>query len=138
MVNKQCRNLTVVGRSGRQIYLQDDDKNHFESDPKKNRNLNIRIIKHTADNRWGMVIDTVVTTATLLLVSVQLQVKKRKQHDNMRNQLFGCAFGRDSLTLPNLQGVEFHGDRGYFSEGAFLAILLLCGCMLTCTCSKGK
>ena len=52
--------------------------------------------------------------------------------------MFNCAFGRDALTPPNLQNVEFHGDRGYFSEGAFLGILLLCACMFTCTCPKGK
>ena len=61
-------------------------------------------------------IDTVVTTATMLLVSVQLQVRERKQHESMRNQLFSYACGRDALTPPNLQGVEFHGDRGHFSE----------------------
>ena len=31
-----------------------------------------------------------------------------------------------------------HGDRGYFSENAFVGILLLTGCHLTCTCPQGK
>ena len=29
VINTQCRNITVVGRSGRHIYLQDDGKYHF-------------------------------------------------------------------------------------------------------------
>ena len=78
MVNEQFRNITVVGREGRHIYLQDDDKVHVEFDPKKNRNYNLKIIEHTADNRWGFIIDTMVTTELMLLISVQLQVKGRK------------------------------------------------------------
>ena len=41
MINEQFRNINVIGREGRQIYLQDDDKVCVELDPKKNRNINI-------------------------------------------------------------------------------------------------
>lgn len=133
-----CRNLTVVGRSGVQSYVADDDKFHCETAPGKNTNLAVKIIKHSNDNRWGGVFDVIVCTCTLLLVSLQLHIKGRKQHDNLRNQLYADAFGRCALTPPNLQNIEFHGDRGYFTENSFVSILLLTGCMLTCTCPNGK
>ena len=81
-------------------------------------------MKHVANNRVGMIVDMIVTTATLLIVSLQLQVKGQKSHDNMRNQLFADAFGRDATTTPKLSNVEFQGDRGYFPENAFVGILI--------------
>ena len=56
----------------------------------------------------------------------------------MRNQIYTSAFGRDLFTPPDLHNIEFHGDRGYFSENSFIGILLLTGCVLTCTCPRGK
>ena len=43
-----------------------------------------------------------------------------------------------TILPPNLARIEFHGDRGYFSEITFLSILLQTGCLLTCTCPKGN
>ncbi len=136
-LNSINRNLTVVGHTGTQLFTVDDDKVQVETDPRTHCNLNLKIVKHTADNRFGMIADTMVTTAVMLVVSVQLHIKGRKSHNNLCNQLYNDALGRCPLTPPNLQNIEFHGDHGYFSENAFLTILLLCGCMLTCTCPKG-
>jgi len=133
-----CRNLVVVGRSGRQLYTIDDDKIHCETSKPKNHNVNVKIVKHAADNRLGMICDALMTTTTMMIVSLQVQIKARKQHDNLRNQLYAVSFGSDPYSPPDLAEIEFHGDRGYFSENSFLAILLLCGCMLSCTCPKGN
>ena len=62
-LNKLNRNLVVTGRSGRQTYINDDDKIEVETDPRTHRNLNFKIVKHVADNRFGMICDTIVTTA---------------------------------------------------------------------------
>lgn len=65
-------------------------------------------------------------------------VKGRKSHDNFRNQLYSDAFGEDVDVTPDLSNFELHADRGYFSQNSFMSILLLTGCMLTCTCPRGK
>ena len=41
----------------------------------------------------------------------------------MRQQLFGSMFGRNPFRVPDLNNVEMHCDRGYFSETTFLTIL---------------
>ena len=46
---------------------------------------------------------------------------------NLRQLVYNDAFGRDPYNPPNLQGIEFRGDRGYFSENAFLSI---CCCVV--------
>ena len=40
-VNKLFRELFIVGRSGKMIFLTDDDKFHYESYPKKNKLFNV-------------------------------------------------------------------------------------------------
>ena len=84
-----------------------------------------------------MVIDTLVCTTTLAIACLQVAVKGRKSHDNLRNMLYNNAFGSDAFNPPELHNVDFHGDRGYFSEKSFLDILLATGCLLTCTCPRG-
>lgn len=74
VVNKEFCAITVVGRNGRQSYTIDDHKLHSETEGRKHRNFTPKIIKHTADNRNGMVVDTVVCTVTLLIVSLQVAV----------------------------------------------------------------
>jgi hypothetical protein len=56
----------------------------------------------------------------------------------MRNQIYASTLGHVPFTLPDLHNIEFQGDRGYFSKHAFIGILLLTDCVLTCTCPKGK
>lgn len=55
-----------------------------------------------------------------------------------RIRMYASAFGRNAFNPPDLSSVEMHGDRGYFPENSFVGILLLTGCLLTCTCPKGK
>ena len=100
--------------------------------------MNVKFIKHTADNRWGFTADTVADAVTLLIANIQVALVGVPQHDAMRNQLFGSTFGRHPFRVPDLNNVELHCDRGYFSEATFLAILLEAGCWLTCTCPRGK
>jgi hypothetical protein len=138
VISRQLRTITIEGRTGPQSFVIDDHKAHCEVNPTKHRNTNIKFIKHVADNRLGMVVDTLVCTTTLLVASLQVAIKGRKTHDNMRNQIYANAFGRDPFTPPDLHNIEFHGNRGYFSENAFIGILLLTGCVLTCTCPRGK
>ena len=57
-LNLQLRSLCIKGRSGHQSYVIDDHKCHVEADPAKHKNLLAKFIKHTADNRWGMTIDS--------------------------------------------------------------------------------
>ena len=117
--------------------VTDDHKLHCEVNPAKHRNFNAKFIKHVADNRWGMIVNMLVLTTTLLVASLQVAIKGRKHHANLQHQLFGVVFGRDPFNPPDLSGTELHDDRGYFSENAFMAILLLTGCCLTCTCPRG-
>ena len=97
VVNNQLRAFAIEGRSGQQSVVIDDHKHHCEVNPSKHRNLNVKFIKHVADNRWGMVIDTIVCTTTLLIASLQVAIKGRKNHDNLKNQVYASAFGRDHL-----------------------------------------
>ena len=136
-VNSQFRAICIEGRAAHQSYVIDDHKLHCEVNPYRHNEIGIKILKHVLDNRWGAVVDTIVCTATLLVANLQVAIKGRRNHDNLRNQLFASAFGRNPYNPPNLQNMEFHGDRGYFSENAFLAILLITGCALTCTCPRG-
>lgn len=130
-----CRNITIVGRVGKQSYVVDDHKGQFESEPSKNKHMNVKIIKHKA---LGLRRRHLCLHVDVALVSLQLAIKGRKSHANLRNQLFNDAFGDNIDVVPDLANIELHTDRGYFSENSFMAILLLCGCMLTCTCPKGK
>ena len=47
------------------------------------------------------------------------------------------AFGRDPFIAHDLNQIELHGVRGYFSENSFLGILLPASCKLICTCPRG-
>ena len=136
-INLQLCSLCIKRRHGHQSYAIDDHKAHVESDPAKHKNLSAKFAKDTAENRWGMTIDTLVLTTTLLVANLQVCVKGRKSHDNLRNQLHAGAFGRDPFTAPDLNQIDLHGDRGYFSENSFLGILLPTGCKLICTCLRG-
>ena len=137
-LNTLLRTFVVECRTGRFSVVLDDHKQHIEFDPRKVKNLGIRIIKHVADNRWGFTIDTVVDAVTLLIANVQAALVGVPQHEAMRQQLFGSTFGRHPFRVPDLSNVEMHCDRGYFSETTFLTILLAAGCWLTCTCPRGK
>ena len=71
-----------------------------------------------------------------LLQIFRLQ-SRRNSHDNLKNQLYNGAFGRDPFTPPDMSNGKCHGDRSYLSENAFIGILLLTGCIVTCTCPRG-
>ena len=75
--------------------------------PAKHRNVNIKFIKRVADNRWGVVVDTLVCTTTLLVASLQVAINGQKLHDNMRNQIYASTIGRDPFTPPDLVNIEF-------------------------------
>ena len=136
-LNKQFREITIEGRTGRQSYVVDDHKAHCETSPSNHRDMNVKFFKHVADNRWGMVVDTLVCTTTLLVANLQVAIKGCKSHNSLKNLLYASAFGRDPFTPPDLGLIEFHGDRGYFSENSFASILLPTGSAMTCTCPKG-
>ena len=87
VIARQLRTITIKGRTGPQSFVIDDHKAHCKVNPAKHRNMNIKFIKHVADNRWGMVVDTLVCTTTLLVASLQVAIKGQKSHDNMRNQI---------------------------------------------------
>ena len=72
-------------------------------------------------------------TSTLLVANLQVAIKGGKSHDNLKNQLYNGAFVRDPFTPPDMSNIDFHGDRRYFSENAFIGIMLLTGCIVTCT-----
>ncbi|EJK71390.1 hypothetical protein THAOC_07177, partial [Thalassiosira oceanica] len=115
-LNQMLRKIVIIGRDGEQLYLLDDDKFHFESHPSKHRHLNLRILKHTRDNRWGMVMDTLCVPALLMPADIRTHRKGAKQVDTTRHQLFGSAFGSDPQTVPDLSGVHIMMDRGYSME----------------------
>ena len=85
VIARQLRTITIEGRTGPQSFVIDDHKAHCEVNPAKHRNMNIKFINHIADNRWGMVVDTLVYTTTLLVTSLQFAIKGQKCHDNIRN-----------------------------------------------------
>lgn len=120
------------------VVCHDNHKAHYNINPGKYKSLGVRVVKHVADNWWGFVVDTLVCTTTLLVANLQVSIAKQNQQDAMNNQTVASAFGCDPFYAPDLSNIEFHGDRGYFSEGEFLAILLVTGCFLTCTCPPGK
>ena len=65
----------IEGRAGRQAFVLDDHKQHIEFDPKKVKNLGIRIVKHVQDNRFGFTVDTVADAVTLLIANVQVALQ---------------------------------------------------------------
>ena len=75
VIARQLRTNTIEGRTGPQSFVIDDHKAHCEVNPAKHRNMNIKFIKHVADNIWGMVVDTRVCTTTLLVASLQVTLK---------------------------------------------------------------
>ena len=54
----QLCSLCTEGRSGRQSHAIDDHKAHCRDDPSKRKNMLATFVKHTADNRCGMTINT--------------------------------------------------------------------------------
>ena len=70
IVSKQLRTFTIGGRISSQSFVVNDYKAHCKVNPKKHRNMNVKFIKHVVDNRWGMVIDTIVCSSLLLPVDL--------------------------------------------------------------------
>lgn len=66
--------------------MVEDDERYCEAEPRSHRNRNLKIVKHTADNRLGMTADTIMTTTRMLVIHILLHVKERNEHDNMRSQ----------------------------------------------------
>ena len=91
-LNKMLHQLVIVGRNGKQIYLIDDDKFHYESHSRNHRHWNIKFIKHVNDNRWGGVIDTLCIPALLMPCNVYTHRRGTTQIDASIKQLFGSAF----------------------------------------------
>jgi len=110
-LNQMLRKIVITGRDGEQLYHLDDDKFHFESHPSKHRHLNLRILKHTRDNRLGMVMDTLGVPALLMPADIRTHRKGAKQVDTTRHQLFGSAFGNDPQTVPDLSDAHYDGPR---------------------------
>ena len=92
VIARQLRIITVKGHTGPQSFVINDHKARCKVNPAKHRNMNIKFIKHVADNRWRVVVDTLVCTTTLLVASLQVAIKGRKSQDNMRNQIYMSAF----------------------------------------------
>lgn len=135
---KQQRTYTSEDRTGQQLYVIDNAKLYCKVHPKNHRNINVKVIKHVADNTRSMVFDTIVCATILLVASPQVAIKSSKSHDNLIKQLYDSALGRDAYTPPDLSNVEFHCNRGHFSENTCVGILSLISCLLTCTCPRGN
>jgi hypothetical protein len=84
-----------------------------------------------------MVIDTRVCSSSPLSVDLQVAIKGRKSHNNMRHQIYASACGCDPFTPPDLNNIECHGDCQYFLKNAIFNIVLKIGRVLTCACPKG-
>ena len=137
-MNKLFRNLVIVGRSGKQLWLIDDDKIHYETKPQTNKVLNIKTLKHVRDNRWGFVLDTLLTQALMMVGDVRMHRRNSKQIDNLKNQVLGSAFGTDPLKVPDLTDMGLMFDRGYSFELSFLDILIPANLDTTCSSQRGK
>ena len=46
--------------------------------------------------------------------------QRAKLHDNLSNKLYAGAFGHNLFTAPDMNQIELHGDRCYFSRIRFL------------------
>jgi len=126
----------IVGRDGKQIYLFDDDKMHFESHARNHREWNVKTTKHKRDNRWGFILDTLCIPALLMPCNVHTHRRGEKQVDVTRQQLFGSAFGNNPLQVVDLSDTELHCDRGFSGEGNHQDVLAPSGAGITVTTQR--
>ena len=135
-VNKLFRELFIVGRSGKMIFLTDDDKFHYESHPKKNKLFNVKIMKHVRDNRWGMVMDVLCIPSLLFPTDIRTHRKGSKQIDITKMQLFGSAFGNDPNQVVDLSNIHKFLDRGFSFEQSHQDVLGPSKCDVTNTSAR--
>jgi len=137
-LNKMLHQLVIVGRNGKQIYLIDDDKFHYESHSRNHRHWNIKFIKHVNDNRWGGVIDTLCIPALLMPCNVYTHRRGTTQIDASISQLFGSAFENNPLQCPDLTNIDLQMDRGYSGENQHQTTLAPSKAGVTCTSARAK
>ena len=135
-LNTMLKNIVIIGRNGKQIYLIDDDKVHFESHQRNHRHWLVKLLKHVKDNRWGMVLDTLCCPALLMVCNIHTHRKGEKQIDATQQQLFGSAFGNNALRKPDLSETTFFTDRGYTTKKQHVEVVAPTGANHTGTMAR--
>ena len=72
VIARQLQSITVRGRTGPRSFVINNHKAHSDVNPAKHRKMHIQFIKHVTDNRWGMTVDTLMCTTTLLVVNFHI------------------------------------------------------------------
>lgn len=132
--NTFLRKIVVADRDGDLSVALDDDKVWVESSGENGTDdFGIRRVRHTQDNRKGVISHTAVSSLTTILLGFLFEKKGATAFDCFKS-LFGTIFPSTSgVGLPNLAGVKNHSDRGYTLGDTVFKFLLPAGADFTNT-----
>ncbi|OEU09246.1 hypothetical protein FRACYDRAFT_248581 [Fragilariopsis cylindrus CCMP1102] len=127
LFNSLVKKHFLSERGEEELYIAlDDDKHHFNYS-KQADTYGLQRMRHIKTNRMGHTAHTAGLSATGMPLCVMFQREDEAQsqvYERMCKKMFG---GRTGNGYPNLQGITFGSDRGYWTPTLLFLFLLKCG-----------
>lgn len=130
--NKFLRKVAIVNRTDDISIALDDDKIWVQSSgTNEEDNFGLRKVTHVNDNRKGLVAHTAANAGIIFPVGFLMERVGERATDcfqRLFHNLFPpTSYSQGNQTLPNLNGVINHSDRGYTLESTTFDFLLPAG-----------
>ena len=140
-VNNFLRKIAIVGRTDDISIALDDDKIWVQTSGKNEEDdFGLRKVTHVKDNRKGIIAHTAVNSSTIFPLGFLFERKGNRATDCFQNlfmNMFPASnFSDGNQTLPDLNGVINHSDRGYTLESTVFDFLLPAGSEFTNTVKR--
>jgi len=130
VVNDVCHSVSISssngdGRKGKTSIAIDDDKIHMNLSNSGSDDLfNLKYTTHVRDNRKGIIAHTAVSTGANVPLGISFE-KKGDTTMSCIERLLWTMFGITGVL--ELEGVEIHSDRGYFTPSLVFGLLMAFG-----------
>ncbi|OEU17716.1 hypothetical protein FRACYDRAFT_238144 [Fragilariopsis cylindrus CCMP1102] len=127
LFNSLAKKHFLSERGEEELYVALDDDKHRFNYSKHADTYGLLRARHIKTNRMGHIAHTAGLSATGFPLCVMFQREEETQsqvYERMCKRMFG---GRTGNGDPNLQGITFGSDRGYWTPTLLFLFLLKCG-----------
>ena len=136
VINTLLQKITVVGRNVSISISLDDDKIWLQvSGMNLEDDFGLRRVQHVRDNREGIVAHTAISSATNLPLHFMFERNGDGATDCFK-RIFSKMFNSNPESIPDLNGIVNHSDRGYTIQSTIFDFLIPAGCDLTHTVKR--
>ena len=136
VINTLLRKITVVGRNVSISISLDDDKIWLQvSGMNLEDDFGLRRVQHVRDNRKGIVAHTAISSASNLPLHFMFERNGDGATDCFK-RIFSKMFNSNQESIPDLNGIVNHSDRGYTIQSTIFDFLIPAGCDLTHTVKR--